>query len=485
MATLATDTAVHGRDTAPRRQRAWWVALAVGFSATLGFASAVEPRAAVLLVGAVIAPVLAWAEPRFALALLCIVLGINLDVITAPVHVSLPQLASLVLIASVALRRMANADPRYAEEDAASQRHSTRSRVWVAAGLIVIVASLPSLARAPSADASAGALLQLLEVALVLTAAVRAVASRRDSVDALFALLAAGALISLVPAVAQVVLDIGPATYRLGGVMRAYSTYGQPNTYGQYLVGVLPLAAALAARSRSVHWTAAAVAIGAGIVLTGSRGAWIAAATGLLVFYVVVARPRPGVIAAGLIGLGLACALIAFTPDTFVAGRLDLSDWSTQQRLLLLLSAWDGIVRSPILGHGPGSFGDLLPAVARHGLTDDITMPHNLLLHVWFEMGLLAIVVLLALLTAYYVTAVRAFRATRDLRIAALIAATTAMLTSAMFGSLLIRGIQELFVLLVAMTAALVAGGARPPRRRTRFAGAHCAEAAVDRECPP
>jgi O-antigen ligase len=135
--------------------------------------------------------------------------------------------------------------------------------------------------------------------------------------------------------------------------------------------------------------------------------------------------------------------------------------------MLILLSAVDGIARSPFVGHGAGSFAVLLGALGRQGLVDDVTMAHNLFLDVWFQFGIVPVLLLVFMATAFAVAAVRAARLTRDLGIASLLASATAMFGSAMFGTLFIRGIQEMFVLIIAMTAALVI------QQRTKPAGAH------------
>jgi O-antigen ligase len=142
---------------------------------------------------------------------------------------------------------------------------------------------------------------------------------------------------------------------------------------------------------------------------------------------------------------------------------LDFTDWSSQQRLLVLLTAIDGIARNPLTGYGSGAFENMLPAIARTGLVDDVRMPHNLFLHVWFELGLAALIVLFGLIVGYYRAALRAYRQSRDLLLAGLIGGVSSMLCASMFGTLFIRGIQEAFLVLIAMTACAVLATHRDP----------------------
>lgn len=426
----------------PGRRGLTGAALAGALAIALGLATAIEPRTGVLLAMLLLMPVLVWAPTVVPLGLLALALGLNVDIVTVPVYVALPQFAGLALIGNVLLR----ATPR------------NQPGLWHEAGAVFAIATLPSLVSPLVPSAAVSGFAQLVLVALMLWAATRALLARTSNDDLLARLLVAGALISLVPAFTQVAFGIGPVEYTIGGTMRAYSTYSQPNSYGAYLAGALPIALALGLSGRRRHYLIAAAAITAGLVLTGSRGAWIGALAGLVVFFVLAFRPRASTVLALAGALLLMALAVLIVPRSFIAGRLDLTDWSSQQRLLVLLTAIDGILRNPVPGYGPGSFESLLPAIARSGLIDNVRMPHNLFLHVWLELGLAALLVLMAVIAGYYRASIRALRRSRSVLLAGSIGAVSAMLGASMFGTLFIRGIQEEFVLLVAMTAAAVHG---------------------------
>lgn len=415
------------------------VLLAGGLAIALGTALAHDAGAALLLAGAVVAPVLVWADARVGFGLLALALACNIDVLAGPMHVSLPQVLALALVAGCAVRRI---------------RAPAGMLAWAAAGWLFLLACLPSLLRAASTGAALTGLLQFAVLAALLSAAVRWLCRRPDAGDVAVRMLVIGAALSVVPALAQVALGIGPASYRVGGLMRAHGLHAEPNNYAMYLVGVLPLALALLLRTRRGRWAVAAAAVGSALALTGSRGAWAGALAGLVAFWLTTFRLRARTLAAiGSVALGVA-ALAALVPQEFIAGRFALTDWSAQQRVLVLLTAWDGITRSPLLGWGPGAFAGMLPSLARFGLTDDVTMPHNLLLHIWFELGLLALVCFLGAWFSYVTSAWRAARRSGDALLAGLLAGATGMVAASMFGTLFTRGVQETFVLLIALTAA-------------------------------
>ena len=415
---------------------------------TLGAAVALDPRAAAILAAALLAPVLVWAAPRVAFALLAISLGLNLDLLRAPVFVSLPQLAAIALTAAVFIRR---------------PPAGIRAGLAAGAGLLFLVATLPSVPAAVDPGAAYTGLVKLAVLALLLTAAVRGTVERWVRPERLTDWLVAGALLSLVPAFTQVLVGIGPESFRVGGVMRAWSTYTQPNSYGLYLAGLFPVALGVALARRRLAGFAAAAAILLTIGLTGSRGAWAGAAAGLLAFFAATTRWRAAYVAAAAFGLLALVGLASLVPTGLIAGRFDLGDWSLQQRVLLLLTAWDGILRNPIAGYGGGSFEHLLPAIARRGLTDDVVLSHNVLLDIWFELGLTALLCFVALITAFLVRAFRAARRTHDPRLAGLFAGVTGMLVAALFGTLFIRGVQETFVLLMAAGIGLMRLAPRHP----------------------
>ena len=70
----------------------------------IGVLVGVDVRLGALLTLLLVAPVLVWARPAVALGFLCLCLGINVDVMTVPVFVSLPQFMGMALIAAVLLR---------------------------------------------------------------------------------------------------------------------------------------------------------------------------------------------------------------------------------------------------------------------------------------------------------------------------------------------------------------------------------------------
>lgn len=138
--------------------------------------------------------------------------------------------------------------------------------------------------------------------------------------------------------------------------MRAVGTSVDPNSFGGLLmVGFVMAAGALLVRSRLVPQIIAAaslVVIGAALLLTYSRGAWVGAAIGVAMI-VALRRPRwivpmclgTVVIVAAGIGRGFVERLwLGFT----------LQDPATRLRLAEYRNAWEIIRRHPLFGVGFG-----------------------------------------------------------------------------------------------------------------------------------
>jgi O-antigen ligase len=75
--------------------------------------------------------------------------------------------------------------------------------------------------------------------------------------------------------------------------------------------------------------------------------------------------------------------------------RFEALDESSQFRLNLFSLTWDYITRNPVMGYGFGSFGYVMTG------SDERDYPHNTFLEIWFELGLLGLLVWLAFLTRF------------------------------------------------------------------------------------
>jgi O-antigen ligase len=196
------------------------------------------------------------------------------------------------------------------------------------------------------------------------------------------------------------------------GLLRATAfVYGSGNSLGAALERALPLALALALvppRSGGVGRRARALALLVCLALlpalywSGSRGAWVGAAIGVLVVIcLTLGRPWLLVVLAALGGL-----LAVWQRNQLIALALAGHNATGQLRLLLWLAAWHMIRDHPLLGIGLDQFLYLYsnlysshpywitvlnghPTIA--GTQPNLAHPHNLLLDLWLSIGVLGL----------------------------------------------------------------------------------------------
>ncbi len=217
----------------------------------------------------------------------------------------------------------------------------------------------------------------------------------------------------------QFFFRIGPEAYRLGPFLRSYGTFGQPNPFAGYLGLALPLALALVlgllgdsrrqhTMSRAALWAAAtgllvaACLIGAGIVTSWSRGAWLGLlASTLVVLLLSSLRSRI------LIGLGavLLPVVYPFLPPALTVRFQDIltyfgtwnargvpvtdANFAVLERVAHWQAAWAMLADHLWLGIGIGNWNVIYPEYAISPWFDPLGHAHNVLFHVAAEAGLI------------------------------------------------------------------------------------------------
>jgi O-antigen ligase len=186
--------------------------------------------------------------------------------------------------------------------------------------------------------------------------------------------------------------DVGSAqTERIGG------TVGSPNTAAAYFTLLIAPALALLLTDvprRYKQLAFLAFPLGAvGVILTLSRGGWVALGLSMMVFSVVALwrgwLPLPYFLL--LAGVFLV-ALLPF--HDVIAERVTGSDeGSAQSRFPLMHLAWNIIKDHPLTGVGTNNFAVVLPQYVTPEFSRDwIYTVHNKYLLVWAEVGLAGLV---------------------------------------------------------------------------------------------
>lgn len=140
---------------------------------------------------------------------------------------------------------------------------------------------------------------------------------------------------------------------------RAVSTLGNPVFLGAYLTVWFPVAVhwALGEKTDRAFGLAAAALIGAGLLASVSRGAWLASAAGALLYLGLTGRLRaPRWSASRWLAAALAAAAAGAWTTRALLRRSALNLSFGAERLEIWKSAWRIFLRHPWLGAGPDAF---------------------------------------------------------------------------------------------------------------------------------
>ena len=200
------------------------------------------------------------------------------------------------------------------------------------------------------------------------------------------------------------------------------SVFGNTNLVGQFLAPLIPLALVTHARAKGISFLIALVAIPllvAGVVLSGSRAALLAAIAGVLFLKAsgpLFGTDAPRALSLRAVGLAAAGAMLAIaaggigllgfkTIADADSGIASLEYPTNKQRLLLAQATVDMIEEAPLLGHGPGRFRAAFPPYrdpdeaaipTLGGVLSEAEDPHNQYLLLLAEGGLLTLLLFLA-----------------------------------------------------------------------------------------
>ncbi|MEM1177091.1 MAG: O-antigen ligase family protein [Acidobacteriota bacterium] len=267
--------------------------------------------------------------------------------------------------------------------------------------IFFVVSAIQSL----DAGRSLGGLKDLLSMLTLLAAPflVRGEKSVRRTVDFALVMIVLSALYGIYQ---YLFTPYGDLHRRIIGPFSHYQTFA-----GILLIGALVLIARLSVGDgwrRPASWVALGLVVFT-LFLTLTRGAWVAAAAGLLVL--TLARTRRAVVG-GIALVALVSAWLAPASWTERVGSIvDLNDPSNYDRLCMLEAGLHMIDERPLFGIGPEMVKERYP-IYRHPTAPRLNVPHlhNALLQRAAEQGLIGFAAYLWMMGA------AAFLAWRGLR---------------------------------------------------------------------
>jgi O-antigen ligase len=282
-------------------------------------------------------------------------------------------------------------------------------------------------------------------------------------------LVASGAILSVV-GLAQYFLpgfDVGwirelKRAFNVVTFSRVGAFFFDPNYFAGMLSAIVAVALAMLAHARTLRgallWGGAASLTGLTLVLTYSRGGWVAAAVGLVVAALTAPRRRRAWLVGSLLGVVLLAAVLA--PDVIVSRVASIAnvdtDVSVATRYYMTAAMPDMIAARPVFGTGLGAFDRAYPAFRRPGTSFVIVKPHQVPLAFVVETGIAGIIAEIVLFGALVSLYWRRRPDGWDPLEAAVLAGTVALLVGTLFEYYLYFEYVWLFLGLSVVAARLV-----------------------------
>jgi O-antigen ligase/Tfp pilus assembly protein PilF len=211
---------------------------------------------------------------------------------------------------------------------------------------------------------------------------------------------------------------IDPFIWRQAFGSRIFSTFGNPNFYGDFLVAMGPIVLAMFMYRKNPLYLILWLMTAFNTYVTYSKGAWIGFTAGFVYFWFLyliffthakIQNVRRYVI----LGVIFTIILTVYGVYFQLTQRTD----SAKFRIYTWLSCWEMINTSPILGTGIGTFYVTYPAwrrpqifyiEAKHNTESD--HPENEYLEVWYDEGIVGFGIFLWLILTLAITSVKALK---------------------------------------------------------------------------
>jgi O-antigen ligase len=380
--------------------------LLVGVVAVIGSVPAVGPVAPSIWVAVLLAAVVLFRYPVACLMVPILVAPVALREVPGTPGLQVIHLAVLVAIGGVFVGTMTGRlimDP-------------PPSLIW--GGLFIAVVLTSTMVSVDSLTSLKVAINQVLGFVLAVCAALVA----RQSHDSLHWVLrgwTASALVVLLPALPAA----STASDRFGGSLvegRVQGAFAQPNDFAEFSLMGLAVAWALVAGSRRVAdrilgGTGILVSL-AGVAVSFSRGAWIAAAALVVIAVILAPRLLPSVAVVGTSLVAFSAGALAASIPPFPAllirlqALLEGARNPEDDRLLIWRQGLRLFAENPIFGRGPGTFATGSYDLGSTLIQRPYIHSHNVPLTVAAEMGVLALICLIGLTVAVGISCLSALR---------------------------------------------------------------------------
>lgn len=213
--------------------------------------------------------------------------------------------------------------------------------------------------------------------------------TRKDWDAALKALAISGIALSLF-AIFQVITGLGiPVPWDLE--RRVTSVFEYPNALGLFLAPIVTLSIALLYEGKNkIFWASSAIIGLIAIILAQTESALVAIPAALVVTYLISGASKKSKWLVASCAIGAVVLLFAFVP--IVREKILLQDYSGQVRLSQWYETYHLLQDHFVLGVGLNEYPNALKPYHDPKLYEIFQYPHNILLNIWVELGLLGLI---------------------------------------------------------------------------------------------
>ncbi len=182
---------------------------------------------------------------------------------------------------------------------------------------------------------------------------------------------------------------------------RAVGSLDNPNMLGEYLVLIIPIAVAMVVgRKEGLRRFPAFLcccALGVCLIMTWSRGAWIALILAALVFLLMWHHRSLWLVIAGIASIPILPSVLPASIINRFASIGNMADSSTSYRVYIWRASVHMIEDNLFtgIGIGEGAWNNLYPLYALEGI-GEAPHSHNLFLQIWLETGVFGLLAFLA-----------------------------------------------------------------------------------------
>lgn len=274
--------------------------------------------------------------------------------------------------------------------------------------LFFLVASIIALMNAPQFVPALGHwrafILEPILFALILLDTIK---TERDHSLVLYALAASLAIPVAIALYQQITGQLIPNEFWASlSTRRVTSIYGYPNALGLYAVPVLILIIPHIIKQKSLKVAKSVhsllfIATVAALMFTRSKGALLALAVGLAVFFLLLAKRK--VLVAGALVVIAAIGIFVFKDSFNLRGISTVQGGdSISVRLTQYRETWEMLKDHPFTGAGLRGYQTAMAPYHAQKYIEVFMYPHNIFLTMWSELGLLGLIAFMWILIVYF-----------------------------------------------------------------------------------